>query len=84
MEDGVGILTHARPNPQPVKADIRAQKVGSGFDLSGIRRLSEFLGVMLAVCSADSPNQDEISAWAGSVNWNMAPRGTFALAHNRP
>ena len=26
----------------------------------------------------------ECSGWAGTVNWKTAPRGSFALAHNRP
>jgi hypothetical protein len=32
----------------------------------------------------EGSNQDVMSGWADTVNSNVAPRGTFALAHNRP
>jgi hypothetical protein len=33
---------------------------------------------------AKGSNFEVMSGWAGKVNLKVAPRGTFALAHNRP
>src|SRR5258707_7879863 len=72
---------------------LHAQPDGAKQILDGITHHSiivdnEHNGLFLchatALADCIRSNHDTSSPSAGSVNWNMAPPGTFCAAHNRP
>src|SRR5262245_31241645 len=65
------------------RANMRRRALSNGDWIRAAGNAAVFIRTRHGA-AAKGCNHEVMSGWAGKVNSKVAPRGTFALAHNRP